>query len=497
MSKTLRFSIQMALATLISRILGLVRDMLFAKEFGASPEYDAYLVAVLLPFFLRKIFAEGALSSAFIPLYNKRAIKGVEKGRRFANSILTIFIPVLLIVVIVSIYFMPQILSFVAPGLMPGVKGLAVFMGRLIFPFILFISLWAVYAGMLNSHDIFFTPALSPAIHNIFIIIGISLSPLFDPPILGPAIFFIIGGAAQWLMVVLASRGIQFKFTPSIDKKDLGDFMPIFLSSFAALSVTQINSIVDTNVVSGLGTGSVSLLQYANRLFQLPLGVFAISVSTVALAQLSKNSPEEFKKNLAEGIERMALFVLPASVGLFLMRQDIITLLFQRGQFSLYDSVMTSDILMGYLIGLPFYSLYSLLSRAEYAIKKPRIVFLASTLSVGVNIFLDITLSKTMGPLGVALATSFAGITGFTVLLIHLYSIQMLRIKWSNTSQILKSVAACFAMGLLILLTNFLMVYSVLGVLLKITLAVVILFLTLFLLKQKDFMVIYRRLFRK
>jgi len=180
-----------------------------------------------------------------------------------------------------------------------------------------------------------------------------------------------------------------------------------------------------------------------------------------------------------------------------LMRQDIITLLFQRGQFSLYDSVMTSDILMGYLIGLPFYSLYSLLSRAEYAIKKPRIVFLASTLSVGVNIFLDITLSKTMGPLGVALATSFAGITGFTVLLIHLYSIQMLRIKWSNTSQILKSVAACFAMGLLILLTNFLMVYSVLGVLLKITLAVVILFLTLFLLKQKDFMVIYRRLFRK
>ena len=497
MSKTLRFSIQMALATLISRILGLVRDMLFAKEFGASPEYDAYLVAILLPFFLRKIFAEGALSSAFIPLYNKRAIKGVEKGHRFAKSILTIFIPVLLILTILSIYFMPQILSFVAPGLMPGVKGLAVFMGRLIFPFILFISLWAVYAGMLNSHDIFFTPALSPAIHNIFIIIGISLSPFFDPPILGPAIFFIIGGAAQWLMVVLAARGIQFKFTPSIDKKDISDFMPIFLSSFAALSVTKINSIVDTNVVSGLGTGSVSLLQYANRLFQLPLGVFAISVSTVALAQLSKNSPEEFKKNLAEGIERMALFVLPASIGLFLLRQDIITLLFQRGQFSLYDSIMTSDILMGYLIGLPFYSLYSLLSRAEYAIKKPRIVFLASTLSVGVNIFLDITLSKTMGPLGVALATSFAGITGFTVLLVHLYSIELLRIKWSNTSEILKSVAACFTMGLFIVLTNSLMVYSVIGVLLKITLSVAILFLTLFLLKQKDFMVIYRRLFRK
>ncbi len=497
MSKTLRFSIQMALATLISRILGLVRDMLFAKEFGASPEYDAYLVAVLLPFFLRKIFAEGALSSAFIPLYNKRALKGIENGRRFANSILTIFIPLLLLVVILCTYYMPEILSLVAPGLAPGVKGLAVFMGRLIFPFILFISLWAVYAGMLNSHDIFFTPALSPAIHNIFIIVGISLSPLFDPPILGPAIFFIMGGAAQWLMVVLAAKGIKFKFTPSLNKKDIQDFMPIFLSSFAALSVTQINSIVDTNVVSGLGTGSVSLLQYANRLFQLPLGVFAISVSTVALSQLSKNSPEEFKKNLAEGMERMALFVLPATIGLYLLRGDIITLLFQRGEFSLYDSLMTSDILMGYLIGLPFYSLYSLLSRAEYAIKKPRIVFIASSVSVGVNIFLDITLSKSMGPLGIALATSFAGIAGFTVLSIHLVLTKRLRIRRSNTLEIIKCMMASAFMGLFIILINRLLDYSMFNVMVKIIVASGILFLSLILLRQKDFMVIYNRLLKK
>jgi len=496
-SKTLRFSIQMALATLISRILGLARDVLFAKEFGASPEYDAYLVAILLPFFLRKIFAEGALSSAFIPLYNKRALKGIEKGQRFANSILTIFIPILLIVVILSIYFMPDILTLVAPGLAPGVKGLAVFMGRLIFPFILFISLWAVYAGMLNSHDVFFTPALSPAIHNVFIIVGIALSPFFDPPILGPAIFFILGGAAQWLMVVFASKGIKFKFIPTIDKKDIQDFMPIFLSSFAALSVTQINSIVDTNVVSGLGAGSVSLLQYANRLFQLPLGVFAISVSTVALAQLSKNSPEEFKRNLAEGIERMALFVLPATIGLFLLRQDIIVLLFQRGEFSLYDSFMTSDILMGYLIGLPFYSLYSLLSRAEYAIKKPRIVFIASSLSVAVNIFLDITLSKTLGPMGIALATSFAGIAGFVVLLVHLYTTKRLRIKQSNTLEIIKSLSATVLMGLTIVFTNSFLSYSVVNVIIKIVLATGVLFLSLIVLKQKDFMVIYRRLMKK
>jgi len=297
--------------------------------------------------------------------------------------------------------------------------------------------------------------------------------------------------------VIFASKGISFKFMPSIDKNDLRDFTPIFLSSFAALSVTQINSIVDTNVVSGLGAGSVSLLQYANRLFQLPLGVFAISVSTVALAQLSKNNREEFKKNLAEGIERMTLFVLPATIGLYLMRQDIITLLFQRGQFGVYDSLMTSDILMGYLVGLPFYALYSLLTRAEYALKKPRIVFIASSLSVGVNIFLDITLSKIMGPMGIALATSIAGMTGFLVLLIHLSVSKRLTIRRSNTYEIFKCVISSVMMGLIIIFMNTLLSYSVLAVMIKMFIALIVLFLCLGLFKQKDFVLIFNRILRK
>ncbi|MFW6263049.1 MAG: lipid II flippase MurJ, partial [Thermotogota bacterium] len=203
------------------------------------------------------------------------------------------------------------------------------------------------------------------------------------------------------------------------------------------------------------------------------------------------------KRNLAEGIERMSLFVLPATIGLFFLRQDIIMLLFQRGEFNLYDSFMTSDILMGYLIGLPFYSLYSLLSRAEYAIKKPRIVFLASSLSVAVNIFLDITLSKTMGPMGIALATSFAGITGFIVLLLHLSVTKRLKIRQSNTLEIAKCFIATFMMGLSIMLINSLLAYSMLNVMIKILIAVMILIVSLIILKQKDFMVIYRKLLNK
>jgi putative peptidoglycan lipid II flippase len=357
--------------------------------------------------------------------------------------------------------------------------------------------MWAVYAGMLNSNDIFFTPALSPAVHNIFVIIGIMLSPLFDPPILGPAIFFIVGGFAQWIIVVFGSKKIGFRFRPGYDKEDIKDFMPVFLSSFAALSVTQINSIVDTNVVSGLGAGSVSLLQYANRLFQLPLGVFAISVATVALTQLSKNTPEEFKKNLAEGIERMILFVLPATIGLLILRVDIIRLLFEGGEFQAYDTNMTSQILRGYVLGLPFYALYSLFSRAEYAMKKPKIVFVASAISVSVNIFLDITLSKTMGPLGVALATSVAGITGFVVLLIHLLYSKRLRMMQGNVLEVFKSVIASLLMGMFIISINNYTDYTGLLALVKILGAMLIYAAILLILRQKDFMLIIKRMLKK
>ena len=442
---------QMAIATLISRVLGLLRDVLFAREFGSSPEYDAYLVAILLPFILRRIFAEGALSTAFVPLYNRRCMLGNEKGERFANSIMTVFIPVILGIIIACTYFMPNIISIMAPGLSANTKELTVYLGRIIFPFIIFISLWAVYAGMLNSHDIYFAPALSPAIHNIFVIIGIFLAPHFNPPILGPAIFFIIGGAAQWFSVYIFSKKIGYRMTPTYDRDDLKEFFPIFFSSFAALSITQINSVVDTNVVSSLGSGSVSLLQYANRLFQLPLGVFAISVSTVALTQLSKKKGDEFNHHLMEGFERMLFFVLPATLGLIFMREDIIRLLFQRGEFGLYDTMMTSGILMGYCAGLPFYSLYSLLVKAEYSLGHTKITFWASAVSVSINIILDITLAPIYGPLGVALATSFAGIAGFVVLLIHLIKQKKVTILKSNLFEFLKIFAGTFFMSVIIL----------------------------------------------
>ncbi len=496
MSKTLRFSMQMAIATLISRVLGLLRDVLFAKEFGSSPEYDAYLVAILLPFILRRVFAEGALSTAFVPLYNKKCMISVERGKIFANSVMTVFIPVILMIIIACTYFMPQIVMLMAPGLTDNTRDLTVFLGRIIFPFIIFISLWAVYAGMLNSHDIYFTPALSPALHNIFIIIGIYMAPHFDPPILGPTIFFILGGAAQWFLVYVCSRKIGYRMSPTYEKDDLKEFFPIFFSSFAALSITQINSVVDTNVVSSLGSGSVSLLQYANRLFQLPLGVFAISVSTVALTQLSKKVGDEFKSHLMEGFERMLFFVLPATLGLIFMREDIIRILFQRGEFSTYDTIMTSEILLGYVIGLPFYSLYSLLAKAEYSLGKIKITFLASVVSVSVNVFLDFYLAPILGPLGIALATSIAGISGFAVLLIHLISLGRISMSRLNLKEFMKIFAGTASLTAVVILMNGFFEYSAIKVVIEILLSVAVYIISLYIFRQRDIVKILKRILK-
>ena len=487
MSRALRFSLQMVFATLISRVLGLVRDMLFAHQFGSSPEYDAYLVAILLPFMLRRVFAEGALSTTFVPLYNRRFQENPAAARRFANTVLTLFIPIILLIVILAMYGIPWIIQLFAPGLSPATADLTAFLGRLVFPFILFISLASIYTGMLNSHDHYFGPALSPAIHNIFTIIGIFLAPLFNPPILGPTIFFLLGGVVQWGWVFLLSRRkTHFRLSIGLDPRDIQEFFPVFFTSFAALSLGQINTIVDTNVVSGLGQGSIALLQYANRLFQLPLGVFAISVSTVALSMISKEKVGGASKALAESVEKMFLMILPASLGLLLLREDLVRLLFQRGAFTLLDTLVTSRILLGYVIGLPFYSFLSLFTRAAYSLQMKKVPLVASGVAVGVNVVLDIVLSRVWAEFGVALATSIAGFVGMSILGFVLWKGKYLRVPRAQGIEILKSFVATALMGGVLLFLNSWLHYSALNVGAKVIAGGALFLGALLLMRQKD-----------
>ncbi|HNR62672.1 MAG TPA: murein biosynthesis integral membrane protein MurJ [Thermotogota bacterium] len=498
MSKTIRFSLYMAIATLMSRVLGLVRDAMFANEFGSSPEYDAYLVAILLPFFLRRIFGEGALQSAFVPIYNKRALIDTRSGIRFANSVFTVFVPVLILCTIIGYYFMPSLVFLFAPGMDPSIRELAVMCGRVVFPFIIFISLWAVKTGILNSHDIYFVPAFSPAIHNIFTIAGIALSPYFTPRILGPTVFFMIGGVFQFISVLFIGRKkTGYRFEIDFVREDMKEFSRLFLSSLAAVSITQINSLIDTIVVSQLGQGNISLLQYANRLYQLPLGVIGVSVSTVALSQLSKRSLESFREMVSDNLEKLLLLILPAAAGMILLREELVVFLFQRGAFGIYETVFTVKILLGYLIGLPFYCVYYLLSKAEYAMGKGNIAFFASCISVGTNVCLDFILAPVYGAFGVALATSVAGMTPIAFLLIHLVKLKGFTLTRKQCREILKTIVATLLMSVALWLIGDRFSYSKPFFVFELVFGVLVYFSVLLFLRKQEMEKLFQRWRRK
>ncbi|MDI3524046.1 murein biosynthesis integral membrane protein MurJ, partial [Kosmotoga sp.] len=277
-----------ALATMISRITGLLRDAFFAGYFGTSSQYDAYLVAILIPFFLRKIFAEGALSMVFVPLFAEKKKKSLVEAFKFASTILILVVSITGAISLIGIFFSEPISVTFAGGFEPEVIELTAKLMKITFPFVLLVSTWSVFYGILNSLNFYFIAALSPAFINISTITGIVLSRYLNPPILGPTIGFIIGGVAQLTVLIIASSKRGFRFTLTFDKESAREFSLMFLIAMISPAITQLNSLVDTRVATELGSGAVSSLQYAMRLYQLPLGMFAVAVATVSLAELSK-----------------------------------------------------------------------------------------------------------------------------------------------------------------------------------------------------------------
>ncbi|KUK66012.1 MAG: Integral membrane protein MviN [Mesotoga infera] len=258
----------------------------------------------------------------------------------------------------------------------------------------------------------------------------------------------------QLLVVALAARSKGFVFKPGYNKSDAKEFLVLFLFSAISPAINEINSFVDIRVSTELGRGAVSSLGYAQRLYQLPLGVFAIAVATVALPKLSKltsaDSKERFRKSLWDSLTVLAFLIIPSTLGLFVLGEGIVRLLFERGSFTPSDTALTTSLLYGYTLGLPFYGSYGVLSRAYYARKSPKTPTIISAIMVSVNVVLDIVLGFTIGPLGVALATSMAGIVGTVIVSVAL-------LKWTgyekeNLLEIVKVILASLMMSALMLL---------------------------------------------
>jgi len=428
MKRLARDVLLMALATGISRVFGLFRDVTIADRFGASGAYDAFLVAFFLPHFLRQLLAEGALSTAFVPVFTESLIADKE-ANRFASNVLSILIILFPIIVALGILLAPYYLPFLASGFSEEKLALSIHLARILFPFIALMGFAAVFMGILNAHHRFFAASFAPVLFNLGMISGaLFLSSSFSlEPIYGLALGALLGGAGQLLFQIPALRGVGFHFHFTLTPLHPGirQMGRLMIPALLGLAVTQINLLVDNKIASHLGDGGISSLQYAMRLFQLPLGVFAVSIASALLprfsAALARGEHDRFSAHIKDGISSSTFILLPAMVGLYAIGPDVIRLLFEHGSFSLPDTLRTAHALSYYLIGVLPYGLMYIFTRAFYAIGRTTLPLLASCCAVAANIAFDLLLVGPMREGGLALATSIAGSVNVAILFLFLW----------------------------------------------------------------------------
>ena len=449
MKRLARDVLLMAAATGVSRVLGLAREAAIADRFGASAAYDAFLIAFFVPHFLRSLLAEGALSTAFVPIYTRLRVSGhsADAARRdadaarhdadaFASSLLSVLLVLFPVTVALGVLLAPVYVPFLASGFSPEKLALSIALARIVFPFIALIGFAAVFMGILNAHHRFFPASFAPVWFNVGMIAGVLViaSAFPDRPIYGLAIGVLIGGAGQLASQLPALRalGFRFRFHLLPLHPEIREFGRRIAPAVLALAVAQINLLVDNKLASYLRDGGISSLQYAMRLFQLPLGVFAVSIATALLPRLSaaraRGESRRFSRYLGDGFVASAFVLLPAMVGLLVIGRDLIRLLFEHGSFGPADTLRTAGALSAYLLGLLPYGLVYVQTRACYALGRTRLPLLASICAVGVNVGLDLALVGPLQEAGLALATAIAGLINAAVLLVFLRS----SVRWNR-----------------------------------------------------------------
>lgn len=427
-------------AVMTSRVLGLIREMLFAGLFGGSKWMDCFYLAFRVPNLLRDMFAEGALSQAFVTTFSKtQKSEGDHAAWQLANKMMTlaaVFMSFITVVGILAAPWIVDLLTFLAQNdstdrdYNPEEISLMVEMVRIMYPFIAIVSLSALVMGILNAKNVFGIPALSSCFFNLGSMIGGGLIGYWIDPEWGPrsligfSIGVLIGGLAQLVcqFPALYKAGyrfaVDFKWSDSRVKKILQLMVPAVI----AASVVQVNVVVNSIFAYGVGEGAVSWLSYAFRLMQLPIGVFGVAVATVTLPALSRAAIDEigpdFKPTLARGLRLVAFLVIPSTLGLALLAEPIVSVLYERGEFDAIDRVQTAAALRAYVYGLVCYAWLKVLQPAFYAIDKrwvPMMVsFFAIAINLGLNWFFVFRLG--WGHESLALTTSITASLNFIIL---------------------------------------------------------------------------------
>lgn len=412
--------------TFLSRILGLVRDMVLAALFGSGMAADAFFVAFRIPNLLRRLFAEGSLTIAFIPIFTEYlTLKSKKDAFELARVVLTILSIILVVITLLGVLFSPWIVRIQAFGFGGvGIKyDLTVLLTRITFPYIFFISIVAFFMGVLNSLRRFAAPAAAPIFLNVGIIgAAYLISPHCSAPIVGVAIGVIIGGALQVGLQIpwVIREGLRLfpKWQP--DHPALKRIGFLMLPAIFGSAVYQLNQFMGTLLASFLPEGSVSWLYYADRLVQFPLGIFAIAISTAALPSLSteaaKNDLEQFQSTLNHALCLVFFITLPSMAGLIILGKPIVQVLFERGAFDARSSVMTDYALLYYTLGLWAFSGIRVLVSAFYALQDTKTPVKVAVIAVAVNLALSLWLMGPMKHGGLALALSIASAVQFLLL---------------------------------------------------------------------------------
>lgn len=418
----LRATSNVGSATLSSRILGLVRDIVFARLIGASEAADAFFVAFKLPNFFRRLFAEGAFNTAFVPvLSDYRNHREHSEVQNLVNRTFAALSGVLLILTVLVVVFSPAVMAVYGMGFIdePEKFQLASEMLRITFPYLLLISLTGFAGSILNSYDRFFVPAITPIFLNLCLIsAALFAAPLFDQPVFALAWGVLVAGVIQLLFQLPFLASIHLLPRPGLSFKDPGvsRIFKLMIPAMFGVSVGQINLLLDTILATFLPGGSVSWLYYSDRLMELPLGVFGVAIATVALPNLSRQrfgeNPTAFGEMLLWSVRMVVLVGLPAAVALILLAEPILTTLFQYGEMFAADIAMASYSLKAYALGLLAFMLVKVLATGYFAREDTKTPVRIGIYALITNMVLNLVfvllfhLLWQIGHVGLALATS-------------------------------------------------------------------------------------------
>ena len=431
---------KVSLAVMASRVLGLLREMLFAGLFGGSRWMDCFYLAFKVPNLLRDLFAEGALSQAFVTTFSKKLkAEGEQSAWALANKMMTLAAVFMSVVTLLGIWIAPWIVEALTALSRSGASprdynpeeiAFTVTMVRIMYPFILLVSLAALVMGLLNARNIFGMPALSSCFFNLGSMIGgAAFGWWLDPTwgkdsLIGFSIGVVIGGMAQLICQFPALGSAGYRFVADFKWQDSGvrQVLKLMGPAVIAASVVQVNVVINAMFAYGVGEGAVSWLSYAFRLMQLPIGVFGVAVATVTLPALSRAAVGgigvDFKPTLNKGLRMVAFLVLPSTIGLVLLAGPIVSVLYERGAFDAHDRMQTAAALQAYGYGLLCYAWLKVLQPAFYAIDKRWLPMMVSILALATNIGFNWFFVFVMhwGHAALALTTSISASINFLIL---------------------------------------------------------------------------------